>query len=97
MTKQDREPAREYTNRESHCFKGQRYLLKVIEEDAAPYVVLKPRTIELHVRPGSDIEKRKTVLDKWYREQLKARKAAKLNQMAALYLLHHNFLTPTTP
>ncbi len=68
---QEREPARDYTPRESHYFLGKRYLLKVKEIDAPPKVELKHRTIEMHVRPGATIEKRKQILHAWYRKHLK--------------------------
>lgn len=69
--KQEREAPREYLNRESHYYQGKRYLLKVIEKDAAPKVVLRHSSIELQIRPDSGIEKMKIILDNWYRERLK--------------------------
>jgi len=72
MRTQEREAPREYLNRESHYFNGKRYLLKVIEQDAAPRVELKHSKIELYIRPQTTKEKRKSILDEWYRNQLKA-------------------------
>lgn len=46
-------------------------MLKVIEKDAAPEVVLRHSSIELQIRPDSGVEKMKTILDNWYRERLK--------------------------
>jgi len=69
---QEREAPREFLNRESHYFNGKRYLLKVIEQDAAPRVELKHSKIELYIRPQTTKEKRKSILDEWYRNQLKA-------------------------
>lgn len=71
LRNQKRETAREYINRESHYYLGQRYLLKVIEHDAAPRVVLKHGTIELYVRPGAKKKQKKEMLQAWYRQQLK--------------------------
>lgn len=68
---QDRETRREYLERESHYVWGKRYLLKLVECDAAPQVILNARHLQLHVRPGSDAEKRQKVLDAWYRQQLR--------------------------
>lgn len=68
---QDRETPREYLTKESHYFKGKRYLLKVIEHNAKPKVILKHSAIELYIRPNSTIEKRKQILDEWYRAELK--------------------------
>lgn len=71
IAKQKREPIREFVNRESHYFKGERYLLKVIESNFPAKVVLKHSILELHVRPNSPMIKRQQVLDEWYRQQLK--------------------------
>ncbi|MCD6163569.1 MAG: M48 family metallopeptidase [candidate division Zixibacteria bacterium] len=68
---QEREAPREFLNKESHYFKGKRYLLKIVEENAIPKVILKHNVIELYVRPGADIGKRKNILDEWYREKIK--------------------------
>lgn len=71
MREQERETPREFLDRESHYVWGQRYLLKVVEKDAAPRVELKPSKMLLYVRPGTGVEKRQEVLEEWYREQLK--------------------------
>lgn len=68
---QKREAPREYVNRESHYYLGQRYLLKVVEENTTPKVVLKHTTIEIHVRSGSTMKQKEALLQRWYREQLK--------------------------
>ena len=68
---QEREVPREFINMESHYFNGKRYLLKVIEHESAPKVVLKHSVIELFVRLGANREKKKAVLEKWYRQKLK--------------------------
>ena len=69
--KQDRELPREFLTKESHFFKGKRYLLKVIEVNAKPRVVLKHSEIELYIRPNTSIEKRREILDEWYREEMR--------------------------
>ena len=68
---QERETPREYLERESHYLWGKRYLLKLVEKDAAPSVELKHSHIVLQVRPGSGEERKQAVLDEWYRRQLK--------------------------
>ncbi len=68
---QVREAPREYLNKEGHYFLGKRYLLKVIEHNAPPEVHVKHKTIELYVRPGTDMQKKHTIMEAWYREQLK--------------------------
>lgn len=68
---QDRETAREFVSGESHYFNGKRYLLKVIEQDAKPRVEVQHKKIELYVRTNSTTRQRATVLNEWFREQVK--------------------------
>lgn len=68
---QERETAREYITRESHYYLGKRYLLKIIEHNASPKVEIKHGTIEIYIRPNTGLEKRKEILDEWYRQSLK--------------------------
>ena len=68
---QKREAPREYVTRESHYYLGQRYLLKVVEHNAAPKVVLKHNSIELYVRKGATMAQRDDILQGWYRQQLR--------------------------
>lgn len=72
LRKQERETPREYLDRESHFCWGKRYLLEVVENYGAANVELKHRTIVLRVRPGANDGKKQSVLDEWYRQQLKA-------------------------
>ena len=69
---QERETPREYLDRESHYVWGKRYLLKVVQADAAPVIKLHHSTLELRVRHASDDAKCAEVLEAWYREQIKA-------------------------
>ena len=71
LKKQEREAPRDYLDRESHYLWGKRYLLKVVEEDAAPRVELKHKKIILQVRSGTSRDKKKAILEEWYRERLK--------------------------
>lgn len=71
MREQQRETPREYLNRESHYFRGQRYLLRIIQRDATPKVEISGSELILQVRPGADAAKREAVLDDWYRGQIK--------------------------
>lgn len=68
---QARQSPREYLNRESHYVWGKRYLMKVVEHDASPFVELKHSALILNIRPGADDDKKQSVLDEWYRDQLK--------------------------
>lgn len=72
MRAQPRETQREYLNRESHQVWGRRYLLEVIEVNAAPVVGLKHSALVLQIRPGSNEARREALLESWYREQLRA-------------------------
>ena len=67
---QERETPREYVNRESHYVWGRRYLMKLVEKNEPARVELLPRTLRLHVRPGTSLEQRKNLLEAWYRQQL---------------------------
>lgn len=69
---QEREPAREFLDRESHYIWGKRYLLEIVEVDETPSIELKHSQLVLKVRIGTDRNKMKSLLDEWYREQIKA-------------------------
>lgn len=71
MRAQQRETPREYLERESHYVWGKRYLLKIFDHAHPPKVDLQHNQLTLFVRPGSTPEKRKAVLDAWYRGLLK--------------------------
>ena len=76
--KQERQSPRAFDDRESHYYQGRRYLLRVTEHDAPSKVEIKSKThIDLYVRPDTTVEKRQSILNEWYRKQLK-------NQIPAL-------------
>ena len=66
---QERETPREYLDRESHYVWGKRYLLKIVEEDAAPEVTLKHIKMFLRVRPGTTDERKQSIVAQWYRSK----------------------------
>jgi predicted metal-dependent hydrolase len=68
---QEREPAREYLDRESHYVWGKRYLLEVIESAQVPAVEVKHNKLRLYVRPETGEGKRQALVDSWYREQVR--------------------------
>ena len=72
LCEQERESPREYLDRESHYVWGRRYLLKVIEEDAAPSVRISHAKLLLYIRHGTDETTREAILAGWYRQRLKA-------------------------
>jgi predicted metal-dependent hydrolase len=63
MRGQERETPREYLDRESHYLWGKRYLLKLVDKDAAPRVELKHSQILLQTRPAAGEEKKQAILD----------------------------------
>lgn len=69
---QERETPRQFVDRETHYVWGRRVLLKVVEIDAPPRVELSPRRLTLYVRPKAPPRKRAALLERWYREQLRA-------------------------
>ncbi len=68
---QERETPREFLDRESHYVWGKRYLLKIVEKNDTPLVELKGNRMALQVRPKAGADKRRAVLESWYRELLK--------------------------
>ena len=70
--KQERETPREYMERESHYFQGQRYLLRIKATHGAGYVDLKGKTyLDLYVREGATSAYKRGILNEWYRKELK--------------------------
>ena len=68
LSQQDRETPKEFLSRESHYVWGERYLMKVVEVDAPPAIELKHTRMVFQIRPGMDNDKKKELLDGWYRE-----------------------------
>ena len=71
LLSQERETPREFINRESHYFLGKRYLLKIKEHDASPKVEIDHKYIHLYVRPNTSQDKRREIIEGWYRAELK--------------------------
>lgn len=71
LREQQRETPREYLDRESHYVWGKRYLLQLVEKDAAPEVELMHNKMRLQIRPASSDIRKQEILDAWYRERLK--------------------------
>ena len=69
---QERITPREYKQRESHYFRGKRYLLHITETEGSPKVILRNKTyIDLYVKEGTPANKRHEILTEWYRAELK--------------------------
>jgi hypothetical protein len=71
LKNQKREALREYISGESHYYLGKRYLLRLIENNSSPKVVLKHDTLELHIGKSAAVNRRKEILQGWYRRQLR--------------------------
>jgi len=68
---QARQSAREYITGESHYVAGKRYLLDVVEGGRTSSVhIPNNRTLELRVPVSSGLDKRRDVLQQWYRRRL---------------------------
>jgi len=81
---QEREPPRDYVDRESHYLWGKRYLLKIVEQDGAASIDVQHKTILMKVRPSTSKEKREALLGAWYRKQLRDALPAVLNKWQPL-------------
>jgi len=68
---QARETPRDYTSRESHYYKGKRYLLEVVEQSKPAGVELVHNRMILSVPQETEKAKRETILKRWYRKQLR--------------------------
>jgi predicted metal-dependent hydrolase len=71
VCEQEREPPREYLDRESHYLWGKRYLLSIAEKEAPPQIELKHSRIVLQIRPAAGEQEKQAVLGEWYRAQLR--------------------------
>ena len=82
---QPRQSEREMISGESHYFLGRRYRLRVIQHDGVARVRLRNKsTLDLHVRPAMSAGQRERVLQRWYRQQLKALLPAQLEKWQPL-------------
>lgn len=72
LSEQQREAPRKYLDRESHYVWGERLLLKVKQHDAAASVEVKHKRLVLSVRSDASMETRAEILERWYRQQLRA-------------------------
>lgn len=81
---QPRQSERAYVSGESHYYLGQRYRLNLIEGARAGHVhVRSRRSLDLHVRNGSDATVRERVFLGWYREELRGRIAPLIDKWAS--------------
>ena len=71
LREQEREAPREYVERESHYLWGKRYLLTIRESDGPASLEMKHNRMLLQVRPRTSRDKKKALIEEWYRGQLK--------------------------
>lgn len=71
ITMQEREPPREYVDRESHFVWGERVMLRIVELDAPPSVTRRHRMLTMQVRPGATMVDRQHIMEGWYRDEVR--------------------------
>ncbi|MEN9946715.1 MAG: hypothetical protein RLZZ293_1101 [Pseudomonadota bacterium] len=69
---QERQSSRQFVDRESHYFKGSRYLLRIIEHNSGAKIEIKRKPyIDLYIRPNTSTKRRQQLINEWYRNYLK--------------------------
>ncbi|MGB5988963.1 MAG: SprT family zinc-dependent metalloprotease [Marinifilaceae bacterium] len=69
---QARQTERQYISGESHYFKGDRYLLNVIENDGRSKLEIRGKKyIDLYVKADTSVDEKERVFDRWYRREMK--------------------------
>jgi predicted metal-dependent hydrolase len=71
LREQERDPPREYLNRESHHVWGRRVQLRIVVASAAPRIELKATRLVLTLRPPASPERCRELLSAWYRDQVR--------------------------
>ena len=72
LREQERETKREFKSKESHYLWGKRYLLKLVEADGSHHITLDHKHLTLHLPINATEEKKSFILEKHYREELRA-------------------------
>jgi predicted metal-dependent hydrolase len=68
---ESRETVFAFEDGEEHFLWGKPYSLLVKEAEAVPGVTVNGQQIVLQVKPGSEVEKRRSTMERWYGEQLR--------------------------
>ncbi len=63
-------PQPQYLSGETHYFRGKPYVLELVEQNSKPCVSILGNVLRLCVRPGATLEKRRSVMEEWYRTRL---------------------------
>lgn len=70
--KQERETRRKYISGENHYFRGQRYLLNIIDYKGNPKVILRnTKYMDFYINKSSSVARKKRIMNNWYRRELK--------------------------
>ncbi len=79
--KQSRQTLREAVSGESHYVFGRRYRLSIVRTDGRPEVVLRTKTkLELHIPPRTSVVERLSILESWYRKELRSAAGLRIEQ-----------------
>jgi len=70
MASQQREAPRKFVKRETHYLWGRPYLLNIVASEEIPHVTLDHNRIHLHIKTGSEKDRREDVLYKWQKSLL---------------------------
>ncbi|MCX4156649.1 MULTISPECIES: M48 family metallopeptidase [Paraburkholderia] len=82
---QPRQSKREMVSGESHYYQGRRYRIRVVYHEGPATVVLRNKTtMVITVRPETSAEQRLRIVERWYRDQLKAEIPALLEKWQPL-------------
>lgn len=60
----------QYTNNETHFYRGKSYPLKIIDNNKFSFAELRNQEILLNIHDKANVEEKKLVLNEWYRKQL---------------------------
>jgi predicted metal-dependent hydrolase len=74
----------EFVSGESLYFRGKVHKLEVRYKESKPCILIDGEIIVLYARPGSNLEKRKKILNEWYRKILKKQIPELINKWAPL-------------
>ncbi|MFD8632366.1 M48 family metallopeptidase [Streptomyces sp. NPDC059533] len=66
-----RQSVREMVGGESHYIWGVRRRLKIVERPGRPHMEIDGDRVVLYAPPGTDDQRRRDLLDQWYRDQLR--------------------------
>lgn len=70
LQSQEREPQKEYVNRETHYFKGKRYLLQIEQTTGKSYAEIRHKKLLCYTKPNKEKATKEKAIDTLYREYL---------------------------